>query len=164
MKTHRDDALRIRDGTEATDEVCDWLDSFQRRINEVLGSEHMKFTAEIWNPEAQELEIPKNKKVSMNRNVAFTYLDIEMYWYQEESLSFKVHRKPNQILNYVSRDSTHTKHCHASILNGVIRMLSTITTVTDENKNLTIDTLCPDYAEALIRAGLVSKELKLPTI
>ena len=81
-KTYRDDALHISDGTETTDEVCDWLESFQRRVNEVLGSEHLKFTAEIWNPEAPESEIPKNKKVSININLAFPYLDIEMYWYQ----------------------------------------------------------------------------------
>ena len=124
----------------------------------------MKFTAEIWNPEAPEPEIPKNKKVSINRNLAFPYLDIEIYWYQEESLAFKVHRKPNQILNYVSKDSTHTKHCHAAILYGVIRRLSILTTVTDENKNLTIDTLYPYYVEALTRAGLVSKDFKFPTI
>ena len=47
MKTYRDDALQISDGTETTDEICDWLDDFQRRVNEVLGSEDLKFTAEI---------------------------------------------------------------------------------------------------------------------
>ena len=63
----------------------------RERKREMLGSEHLKVTAEIWNPEAPESEIPKNKKVSINRHLAFIYLDIKMYWYQEESLAFKVH-------------------------------------------------------------------------
>ena len=48
MKTYRDDALRISDGTKTKDEDCDWLDIFQRRVNEVQGSEHLKFTAQFF--------------------------------------------------------------------------------------------------------------------
>ena len=92
MKTYRDDALCISDETKTTNELCDWLEVFLRRVNEVLGSEHLKFTAKMWNPKAPESEIPENKKVSINRNIAFPCLDIEMYWYQEESLASKVHR------------------------------------------------------------------------
>ena len=77
--TYRDDGLSITDGKESTDEICDWLDRFQERVNLHCGSDSLKFTMEVWNPDAPESEKPKNKRVKIVRNSSFSYLDTEMY-------------------------------------------------------------------------------------
>ena len=82
--TYRDDGLRITDGTETTDETCDWLSSFQSHVNNLLNSDKLQFTVEIWNPDAPTSEKPKNPKVKINRQSYFPYLDVEMFWYKSD--------------------------------------------------------------------------------
>ena len=156
--TYRDDGLRITEEKESTDDICDWLELFQSRVNELCGSDHLKFPVEIWNPDASDSEIPRNKKVKINRKSAFPYLDTEMYWH-EENMAFKVHRKENQILKYVNSASTHTSACRKWIPSGVIRRPSILTTLTLENMDMRIDELYPNHAEALKRAGLTTQDL-----
>lgn len=139
------------------------MDKFQGRVNFLCGNDHLKFTVEIWNPDAPKSEKPKNKKVKINQKQAFLYLDVEMYWH-EKDLAFKVHRKENQTLNYVSKDSTHTKACFASIIAVVVCRLSLLTTVTKETQDTTINQLCPDHAAAQKRANVVPQNYNYPTL
>jgi len=117
---YRDDGLKVHIGQQTTDEVCDWLDEFQSRVNELTGSDSLKFTVEICNPDAPENEVPRNKQVTICREDAFPYLDLEMYW-REEELKFRVHLKPNQVLKYLNQGSAHTNACFRAIPYGVLR-------------------------------------------
>ena len=60
--------------------MVDWLDMFQKRVNELTGSEHLKFTLDIWDPDSPKDEKPSNERVTSNRSSAFPYLDMEFYW------------------------------------------------------------------------------------
>ena len=101
--------------------------SFQERVNSLCGSDSLKFTMEIWNPDAPESEKPRNnKRVKIVRNQSFPYLDAEMHW-KNDDLFFGVHKKPNQLMKYVNMDSTRTKACRKSVPHGVIRRLSLLT-------------------------------------
>ena len=54
---YRDDGIDIIKGKRTTDEMCDWVESFQARVNQLTSSDHLQFTAEIWNPNASVDEI-----------------------------------------------------------------------------------------------------------
>ena len=123
---YRDDGINVIFGQASTDELCDWLDSFQTKVNEAVGDEYLQFTLDIWNINAPADEKPRNKKVTINRKSAFPYLDMELYWRGDE-LKFRVHLKPNQQLKYLNKGSTHTNATFKSIPHGVIKRLSTLT-------------------------------------
>ena len=77
------------------EEVVEWLESFQRAINEFTGSEHLQFTVEIWNPDAVNGPKPSTKMVTICDKKQFPYLDMELYWQQKE-LKFRVQTKEHQ--------------------------------------------------------------------
>ena len=136
---YRDDGINVIVGSKSTNEICDWLDSFQARVNELLGSDHLQFTCEVWNPDAPPDEKPRNNDVTIHRGNSFPYLlDMEFYWRQEE-LKFRVHLKPNQLLKYLNVGSTHTKPFFKAIPASVIRCLTTLTSLTQENEDMPIN-------------------------
>ena len=83
------------------------METFQSRVNEICGSDHLQFTAEIWNCDAPKSIVPSNENVKINRKKAFPYLDVEMYWLDDD-LKFHVHLKENQLLKYLNKGSVHT--------------------------------------------------------
>ena len=70
-KIYRDDGIKVDLGIQTTDEICDWLEIFQTRVNEVTGSDSLKFTMEIWNPDSPPDEKPRNERVTIVRKEAF---------------------------------------------------------------------------------------------
>ena len=46
-KIYRDDGIDIKNSILSIDQVCDWLETFQSRVNELTGSEYHKFTAVV---------------------------------------------------------------------------------------------------------------------
>ena len=78
-KIYRDDGLNIWDSLATTDEICNWLDEFQARVNQLTESEFLKCTCDIWNPDSPKDEKPQNKKVKINRSKNFPFLDIRFF-------------------------------------------------------------------------------------
>ena len=95
----------------------------------------------------------QNDKVTIRRDDAFPYLDMELYW-REDALKFRVHLKDNQILKYLNLGSTHTQATFKSIPHGVIRRLTILTSPTPENEDLPINEIYPLHTAALERAEL----------
>eukprot|EP00984_Skeletonema_dohrnii_P021597 scaffold10835_cov137-Skeletonema_dohrnii-CCMP3373.AAC.2 len=109
---------------------------------------------EIWKPSSPPEEVPRySDKITICRKDAFPYLDLEMYWRHDE-LQFRVHLKPNQELKYLNKDSAHTKATFEVIPHGVLRCLTSLTSVHEDNEDTTLDVLYPKHIEALERAGL----------
>jgi hypothetical protein len=88
----------------------------------------------------------------------FPYLDMQMFWTENEELNFKVHLKPNQELKYLNRGSNHTKATFKAIPHGVLSRLAKLTTMTEENKNTRMNALYPEHAAALEKAKLAPKK------
>ena len=44
---YRDDGLNVLEGLTTTDDMCDWLDDSQTRVNKLTGIEHLQFTTDI---------------------------------------------------------------------------------------------------------------------
>ena len=98
-----------------------------------------------------------NENVKIKREDSFPYLDMELYW-REDQLKFRVHLKPNQQLKYLNKGSTHTNATFKSIPSGVIKRLSKLTSATPENENLPMNEIYPTHAAAMEKA-----ELRSPT-
>ena len=86
--------------------MVDWLINFQARVKKLTWLEHPKGTLDICEPDSSEEKKPSNKRVTINRSSLFSYLDMEMYLLQDE-MQFCVHLKPNQLLKYLNKGSTH---------------------------------------------------------
>jgi hypothetical protein len=70
--------------------------------------------------------------------------------------------KPNQQLKYLNKGSAHTEACYKAIPKGVYQRLAKLTSMTEENENLTLDAIYPRHFKALEHAGLV--EGIIPTL
>ena len=46
-KIYHNNGIKVDLGIKTTDEICDWLETFQTRVNEVTGPDSLKFTMEI---------------------------------------------------------------------------------------------------------------------
>ena len=72
-------------------------------------------------------------------------------------LELQFHRKKNQLLKYLNKESTHTKATFKAILNWVRKRLAKLTSRTEENAKISINKHYPDHTNALARAGLNMK-------
>ena len=120
---YRDDGLVVLNGKKSTAWIEDWLNNkFQAKVNQLLGSEGLQFTMDIWDANnTQLLPQPANKeKVTICAKNAFPYLDMELYWRNDE-LKFRVHIKPNQQIKYLNKGSAHTDATFDTIPTGVTR-------------------------------------------
>ena len=88
-------------------------------MNKLLKSEALQFTAEIWMGDGEIGRSTKGSGVKVISKNAFPYLDIEMFW-NNQDLHFKVYKKNNQPLKYLNRGSAHTAQCFKAIPFGVL--------------------------------------------
>ena len=59
---YRDDGILVFDKITTTEEICDWLEAFQREVNELTAFEHLQFLIDIWDPSAPVDLVPQLKK------------------------------------------------------------------------------------------------------
>ena len=55
---YRDDGIAVITGQHARSSIKQWLDDFQKEVDELAGNDFLQFTAEIWTPQAA----PQNQK------------------------------------------------------------------------------------------------------
>ena len=116
---YRDDGFVIFEGNLKAGNVADWLRKFQQRVNELAGSDFLKFTAEVWGMDKDDGNT--YGAVMVRGSDWFPYLDMEMFWSTNGELQFWVHLKENQQLKYLNRGSKHTEACFQVIPSGVLR-------------------------------------------
>lgn len=157
---YRDDGLVVFDGDLKKGDVGAWLNEFQGSVNELAGSDFLRFTAEVWGKDKDDDSVHEMVKVC--KRESFPYLDMEMYWSKGGDLHFRVHMKENQQLKYLNKGSTHTEGCFKAIPNGVLKRLASLTTRTVESELQRMDELYPLHAKALRAAKLAPVEF--PTL
>jgi len=116
--------------------VITWLKNFQTKVNALLGTDRLQFTAEVWGKE--KYDGIKHEKVKIITNDTFPFLDMEMSSGKQNELLFRFHLKENRALKYLNSDSQHTRATFKAIPSGVLKRLSKLTTLTEEIENLTI--------------------------
>jgi hypothetical protein len=140
-KIYRDDGNMVWRNTKRIKEIAEWLEKFQKRINDAAGNDYLQFTVTIWACSLgdlnynEELKLLKCKNISVDENNFFPFLDMEMYWTQEKELNFRVHIKPNQTITYLNSQSNHPGFVLKAIPSGVIQRLTKLTSVNEMNKN-----------------------------
>ena len=161
---YRDDGLAVFKGKKTTNEIQEWLESFQSDVDDIAGNNFLKFTAVVWDPlnHHSEWDI-SNTAITVDKSPSFPFLDMEMYWLSEQSLAFRVHLKKNQQLKYLNKGSSHTPGCFKAIPNGVIKRLTKLTSINDSNSNQTLDELYPTHFQALSDANLIKPD-QIPTL
>ena len=169
-KIYRDDGIIVTEKKWTISMFHQWLDLFQAQVNNILKSDKLQFTLDIWNfnDEPTELETPNN--ISINSENKFPFLDMYLFWKTMKSdgdlkwkdggvkeLCFNVYHKPNQRLKYLNAQSTHKRTVFHAIPKGVFHRLASLTTFDSTNTSKTVDELYPIHAKALIIAGLVNE-------
>ena len=97
----------------------------------------------------------------MDPNEAFPFLDMEMFW-NEEDLNFRVHLKENQELKYLNEGSAHPKACFKSIPTGLEIRQTRLTTITESNGDIPLDITYGEHAKALKKANIAPKKFSTP--
>ena len=96
---YRDDGLVILNGKKSKEEIENWLQTFQQKVDETLQDNGLIFTCCLWNRnfKGDKKEL-KGKKVSVDINDYFPYLDMQFLWDEKNKLKFEVYLKPGQRL------------------------------------------------------------------
>ena len=111
--------------------------------------------------EDRQRQVNQKQKLTIINDKYFPYLDMEMYWNLRDELKFQVHMKPNQVLKYLNKDSTHLPTVFKAIPKGILNRLSKLTSISKKLERKTIDEIYPLHTKALQIAGLAPK--KFPT-
>ena len=160
---YRDDGININEGQLTIREMIDLRNRFQSQVDELTESEFLQFTFQAWMPEATDREVSSCERrskgnVTIHNGSSFPYLDMQLYWYKGEELKCEVHLKKGQELKYLNQSSTHQNCTFKAITGGVVKRLASLTSLTPENENKTIDELYPGHAKALKSANLAPKQ------
>eukprot|EP00957_Ditylum_brightwellii_P008439 639375-Ditylum_brightwellii.AAC.1 len=81
---------------------------------------------------------------------------------EKNDLSFSVYHKKNQAIKYINRESCHQTAVFKAIPAGVFTRMGRLTSITNENKNMTITSLYLTHADDLKKVNLLPK--RIPTI
>ncbi len=174
LGSYRDDKVIIFQGNRSDDWLHNWLKYFQKEVDWLLGTVDIQLTMEIWRPDlttkalkGSEIIVPwigSFNRININGNTSFPYLDIQLSWTEAGKLRFNVYKKPGELIKYLNTDRHHhTNHSKMAVLQGVELPLALLTTVSDENKNLSLSEIYPDKHEALSIAGQIQTSEKMRT-
>jgi hypothetical protein len=123
----------------------------------------MSISACGWEPKREKLSSTPlhqfDPMVSVATDPFFPYLDMELFWDEEDSLKFRVHLKPNQQLKYLNSDSTHNKACFKAMPTGVATRLAKLTSLHPSNRDTPLDALYPHHFQKLQLAGLIKTNI-----
>jgi hypothetical protein len=157
---YRDDGFAMFKSTCSYAYLCDWRNQFQEAVNLLAEGDYLQYTLSIWlDPNKRSTPLYEwDKKVSITTEPSFPYLDMELFWDPTDSLSFRVHLKPNQQLKYLNSDSTHSSACLRAIPIGVSNRLAKLTTIHPSNEQLPLSELYPLHFNKLEQAGLLNEE------
>ena len=107
-----DDRIVIFKGNLKASEVGNWIKMFQVEVDELAGSNYLKFTAEVWGEDKHDGSIQEAVTVRGEDN--FLYLDMEMFWSKRGELQFRVHLRANQQLKYLEQGKQTYGHVFPS--------------------------------------------------
>ena len=75
---YRDDGLVIMEGQKTKADIGKWLETFQRRVNQVTGYEGLVFTVSIWRQDQSNEQA--HPKAEIRKSSIFPFLGMEISW------------------------------------------------------------------------------------
>jgi hypothetical protein len=173
--TYRNDEIVVFCGQRSDAWLLNWLSTFQREVDRLLGTLDIQFTMEVWRPGCESPgplagssvtveDIGTFDRVTIFGKQSFPYLDIHLSWNEYDKLTFGVHCKPGELVKYLNTNSHHHRHHKAAVLKGVELRLALLTTMTPENAHMSMSDIYPDKHEALSIAGQLKPSEKMRTL
>jgi hypothetical protein len=92
-------------GLKTKEEIGQWLETFQERVNQVTGYEGLVFTVSIWRQDGENKAT--HPKAEIHKSSVFPFLEMKMSWSKNGDLRFRAYLKPGQQLKYLNNISTH---------------------------------------------------------
>ncbi len=83
-------------------------------------------------------------RASANGNRSLPYLDIQLSCNDAGNIKFNAYKKPGELIKYLNTNSHHHKNHKTAALQGVELRLALLTTVSDDNKTLSLSDIYPD--------------------
>jgi hypothetical protein len=146
---YRDDSLVIFNGSRSKQDIVEWLEIFQHQVNHITGYDGLQFTVSLWGLDKEDGA--PHDKVSIKQEDFLPFLDMKLYWNDQQELAFDVFHKPGQQIKYLNSDSTLPPHMFWAIKSGVLKRLASLMT-------------CDEDSEALANADLLKKTDDSPTL
>jgi hypothetical protein len=104
-----------------------------------------------------------HEQVSIEEEDFLPFLYMELFWNEQDELTFTVFHKPGQQIKYLNRDSTHPPLFRA-IKSGVLKRSSSLTAASTENQGRPIASIHPTHFNALHHANLWAVNTNKPTL
>ncbi len=102
--TYRNDKIIAFNGQKLNKWLLNWLATFQREVDRLLGTADIQFMMEIWQPGKISTSLQNSEALvegngafhhaSINGNNSFPCLDIQLSWDNKGRLYFSVYKKP----------------------------------------------------------------------
>ena len=78
-------------GKKSQDNIEKWLETFQQHVDNILDSQALKFTADVWSYNGklwseQIMSVTKNNRVTLQLEPTFLFLDIKFKWDTDDKL------------------------------------------------------------------------------
>ena len=91
---YRYDRIVFLYGKWKNEDIKRCLSTFQLKANDLLDSEKLKFTVQLWSP-SEKVSIARkyDNSVTVMTSPYFPSLDIETYWSKKDELHFLFHMK-----------------------------------------------------------------------
>jgi hypothetical protein len=100
--TYRNDKIIVFWGSRSNEWLHDWLNTFQSKVNQLLCTLNIQFTMEIWQPDSMSGPLPIShvfikgidefKRICVNGDSSFLYLDIKLSWNDKNNLLLSVYK------------------------------------------------------------------------
>jgi hypothetical protein len=115
--TYHDNKIIVFRGNKSNKWLKNWLTIFQKEADQLLGTNDIQFTMEMWCPGSILGPLP-NSSVSVvgigtfnimtiNGDYSIPYLNINLLWNNENNLLCSMHKKPGKLVKYLNSDSHH---------------------------------------------------------
>ena len=141
-KIHRDDGMLVTKENWDAKRFATWIQLFQKEVNELLQTDKLQFTLDIWmNNDKENIcdDIESlDGKVTINKTNVFPFLDMKMAW-KESELIYNLYFKENQQIKYLNRESTYKETVFHAIPRRIFHRLCSLATFTDVNKDKRAD-------------------------
>ena len=160
---YRDDGLAIFPGIKSAHEIDNWLTEFQNSVNAQAGNDKLQFTSEVWKPGHDDNKLGDTTTTIISKP-SLPFLNMELFWDENNDLKFCIHVKPNQEIKYLNAGSSHTPDCFKAINKGVCHRLTMLTSTTPTNANSPLSEIYPRHFDALEKAGLLQPGETSPTL
>ena len=123
-----------------------------------------QYTIDNYLPELYKHGISPSSRPPMRGHPIFPCLDMEMFYEDNQDLSFGVFTKPNCKSKYLNIGSSHPKKQKQKVTRGVSICLAGLTTRIVLNEEDSVSKLYPVVHKSLQNSGHLGGDSKLPTL